>query len=215
MTLHYMQLLLTGILLMTFLMVISKRTSALIHAFRIQSVFLFLTTLYLAAANNDINIYIVAFLLFSVKVIIVPYLLLKMVRKVKADGGAGLFLNPTISVFIAMFLTYLSYLFASRIIPLADSAQGAAFIISLAVTLIGLFIMISRMKAISQIVGLLVMENGLFLIASSVSGGMPFFVEIAIFFDIFVCVIILGMFVYKINKVFTHIDVNKMRELKG
>ena len=62
MTLHYMQLLLTGILLMTFLMVISKRTSALIDAFRIQSVFLFLTTLYLAATNNDINIYIVAFL---------------------------------------------------------------------------------------------------------------------------------------------------------
>ena len=44
---------------------------------------------------------------------------------------------------------------------------------------------------------------------------MPFFVEIAIFFDIFVCVIILGMFVYKINKVFTHIDVSKMQELKG
>ena len=99
--------------------------------------------------------------------------------------------------------------------PIADKMQSEAVIISLSVTLIGLFIMISRMKAISQIIGLLVMENGLFLIASSVSGGMPFFVEIAIFFDIFVCVIILGMFVHKINKVFTHIDVSKMQELKG
>jgi hydrogenase-4 component E len=102
-----------------------------------------------------------------------------------------------------------------RVIPLTDTAQVEAVIISLSVTLIGLFIMITRMKAVSQIMGLLIMENGLFLIASSVSGGMPFFVEIAIFFDIFVCVITLGMFVYKINKVFTHIDVDKMRELKG
>ena len=75
--------------------------------------------------------------------------------------------------------------------------------------------MISRMKAISQIIGLLVMENGLFLIASSISGGMPFFVEIAIFFDIFLCVIILEIFVYKINKLFTHIDVDKLTQLRG
>ncbi len=210
-----MQVLLAGVLLMTFVMVISKRITAMIHAFRAQSFFLFLATLYLAMAGKDIEIYIVASLLFFVKVIAIPYLLLRMVKRVRAEGPAGLFVNPTISVFMSVLLAYLSYLFTMRVMPLAGNMQGQAVIISLSVTLIGLFIMISRMKAISQIIGLLVMENGLFLIASSVSGGMPFFVEIAIFFDIFVCVIILGMFVYKINKVFTHIDVSKMQELKG
>lgn len=210
-----MQVLLAGVLLMTFVMVISKRITAMIHAFRMQSFFLFLATLYLAMAGKDIEIYIVASLLFFVKVIAIPYLLLRMVKRVRAEGPAGLFVNPTVSVFISVLLAYLSYLFTMRVMPLAGNMQGQAVIISLSVTLIGLFIMISRMKAISQIIGLLVMENGLFLIASSVSGGMPFFVEIAIFFDIFVCVIILGMFVYKINKVFTHIDVSKMQELKG
>ena len=212
---NIMQMLLTGVLFMTFMMLISKRIRAMIHAFRAQSLFLFLSTLYLAATGGGTEVYVVAFLLFFVKVIAIPYLLLRMVRKVKAEGSAGLFVNPTLSVFIAILLTYLSYLFTKRIMPMADKMQSEAVIISLSVTLIGLFIMISRMKAISQIIGLLVMENGLFLIASSVSGGMPFFVEIAIFFDIFVCVIILGMFVYKINKVFTHIDVSKMQELKG
>ena len=212
---NIMQILLTGVLFMTFMMLISKRIRAMIHAFRAQSLFLFLATLYLAITGGGPEIYVVAFLLFFVKVIAIPYLLLRMVRKVKAEGPAGLFVNPTLSVFIAILLTYLSYLFAKRIMPIAGNIQSEAVIISLSVTLIGLFIMISRMKAISQIIGLLVMENGLFLIASSVSGGMPFFVEIAIFFDVFVCVIILGMFVYKINKVFTHIDVSKMQELKG
>lgn len=212
---HIMQILLTGVLFMTLMMLVSKRIRAMIHAFRAQSLFLFLSTLYLALTGGGPEIYIVAFLLFFVKVIAIPYLLLKMVRKVHAEGPAGLLVNPTLSVFIAIALTYLSYLFTKRIMPIADNIQSSAVIISLSVTLIGLFIMISRMKAISQIIGLLVMENGLFLMASSVSGGMPFFVEIAIFFDVFVCVIILGMFVYKINKVFTHIDVSKMQELKG
>jgi hydrogenase-4 component E len=75
--------------------------------------------------------------------------------------------------------------------------------------------MIFRMKALAQVIGLLVMENGLFLAAAGVSGGMPFFVEIAIFFDVFLCVIILGMFIYRINSLFTHIDVDKLTKLKG
>ncbi|MFA5143560.1 MAG: hydrogenase [Candidatus Omnitrophota bacterium] len=209
-----MQLFLTGILFMAFALVAAKRLDAIIGAFRAQSFFLFLATLYMAVRAGDAEIYIIAFLLLSVKVIAIPYILSRMVKRIRTEGTAGLFVNPTVSIFIAILLTYISYLFTGRM-PLADRAQGEAVIISLSVTLIGLFMMVSRMKAVSQIVGLLVMENGLFLVASSVSGGMPFFVEIAIFFDVFVCVIILGMFVYKINKVFTHIDVNKMRELKG
>jgi hydrogenase-4 component E len=80
--------------------------------------------------------------------------------------------------------------------------------------MIGLFIMIFRMKALSQVIGFLVMENGLFLVASAVSGGMPFFVEIAIFMDVFVSVVIFGIFIYRINKLFTHIDVSKLNTLR-
>jgi hydrogenase-4 component E len=93
--------------------------------------------------------------------------------------------------------------------------QAYPFTVSLSVTMVGMFIMIFRMKALAQVIGLMAMENGLFLAAATVSGGMPFFVEIAIFFDIFVCVIISGVFVYRINKLFTHIDVSKLRELRG
>jgi len=81
--------------------------------------------------------------------------------------------------------------------------------------LTGVFIMIFRMKAIAQVVGLLVMENGLFLTAVTLCGSMPFFVEIAIFFDVFMCAIILGIFVFRINELFTHIDVDKLTRLKG
>ena len=116
---------------------------------------------------------------------------------------------------MVLFFVYLSYIFTDRIVCVAEGIEHGAFSVSLSVILMGMFIMIFRIKAIAQIVGLLVTENGLFLAAASVSGGMPFFVEIAVFFDIFLCVIILGLFVYKINKAFTHIDVHRLNGLKG
>lgn len=75
--------------------------------------------------------------------------------------------------------------------------------------------MISRLKALAQIIGILVMENGIFLLSSAFSGGMPFIVEMAIFLDVFVSVIILGLFVYRINELFTGIDVDQLSRLKG
>jgi len=210
----YLNIFLYGILLMTFSMVVSKRITALINSFGLQSFFLFLFTLCLAINQHHVELYVVAALLFFLKVILIPRFLRNIVSRIKVNENLGLFLNPLLSLISALGLIYLAYLFTRRIMPV-DSFEGCSLIISLSVTLIGMFIMIFRQKALTQIIGLLVMENGLFLAAASVSGGMPFFVEIAIFFDVFVCVIILGVFVYKINTLFTHIDVDKLTELKG
>ncbi|MFH1857173.1 MAG: hydrogenase [Candidatus Omnitrophota bacterium] len=202
-------------LMMAFLMVLAKRINALIHNFCLQSLALFMLTLIFAVAAGSIELYIVAVLLLIIKVILIPHFLGRIMKKLKVDDNVGFFINPVLSLFAALLLTYLSYVFVARLMPGDLKLQSWAVIISLSVTLIGLFIMVFRMKALTQIIGLLVMENGLFLAASAISGGMPFFVEIAIFFDIFVCVIILGVFVYRINKVFTHVDVNKLSELRG
>lgn len=210
-----MELLLYGVLITAFMMVTAKRMNSLLGGFRAQSLFLFFVALAAAASGVGMELYVVAALLFIIKVVLIPHFLASIVKKIKADENVGLFVNPTMSVFIALGLTYLSYLFAGKLIPLEVKMHGEALTVSLAVTLIGMFLIISRMKALVQIVGLLVMENGLFLAATAVTGGMPFFVEIAIFFDVLVCVIILGVFVHRINKVFTHIDINKLQELKG
>jgi hydrogenase-4 component E len=209
-----MHVLLLGIIMMSYFMVTAKRISSLIGAFRGQAVFLFLVTLFMAIKEKNAQLYIVAGLILLLKVILIPNFLSSMVKKLKMDEGIGLFLNPMVSLLITIFLTYLSYIFTTRIIVFQDSAQTFSFAVSLSVAMAGLFIMIFRMKALSQVIGFLVMENGLFLAASAVSGGMPFFVEIAIFMDVFVSVIIFGVFIYRINKLFTHIDVSKLNTLR-
>jgi hydrogenase-4 component E len=208
-------LLLSGILISAFFMVSAKRIDALINGFSSQAVFLFLITIYAAVREKSIGLYVIAALLFLIKVLLIPAFLRRIVKRIKINEDLGLFLNPSVSVFIAAGLVYLAYLFAGKFVSIANNTENSAFIVSISTVLIGMFIMVFRMKALAQIIGILVMENGLFLLAASISGGMPFFVEIAIFFDIFLCVIILEIFVYKINKLFTHIDVDKLTELKG
>jgi len=211
----HIDIFLFGMMAVTFAMVVAKRMAALINAFAAQSFFLFLVTFSLAIKSGNPELYAVAGLLFLIKVFLIPYFLKRVVKKIKVKEDLGLFVNPAVSIFLAMALTYMAYLFTVRFISIQGKIENIEFFVSLSVALIGMFIMVFRQKALAQIIGLMVMENGLFLSAASVSGGMPFFVEIAIFFDIFLCVIILGTFVFRINRLFTHIDVDKLTELKG
>jgi len=206
---------LIGILVSTYLMVIAKRMPALIRSFAWQSFFLFLETLVIARQECQLGLYLVAGLLLVIKVSLIPYLLHRIINKTKVSQDLGLFINPQMSLLCALCFTCLAWIFSVRLDVFGNQMQVSIFAIAFFMVLVGLFLMISRMTALAQIVGLLVMENGLFLLASTVSGGMPFFVEIAIFFDVFVSVIIMGLFVYRINKLFTHIDVNKLTRLKG
>jgi len=204
-----------GVLASTYLMVIAKRTSALIRGFRHQSFCLFLATFSIALCERQLELYIIAGLLFVLKVFLVPHLLCRIVKRIKANEDLGLFINPQLSLLWALVFTYLSWIFTTQLIVSGNEAKISILAVAFFVVLAGMFLMIFRMTALAQIIGLLVMENGLFLLASTVSGGMPFFVEIAIFFDVFVSVLIMGFFVYRINKLFTHIDVNKLSRLKG
>lgn len=209
-----MYIFLIGIIIMSYSMVAAKRMRSLIASFRMQSLFLFLAAFFMAMKEKNPELYIVAGLLLLLKVILIPKFLSDIVKRVKMEENIGLFLNPLVSLLTAVFLTYISYIFTTRVVIFENHAQALSFSVSLSVTMIGLFIMIFRMKALSQVIGFLVMENGLFLVASAVSGGMPFFVEIAIFMDVFVSVIIFGIFIYRINKLFTHIDVSKLNTLR-
>jgi hydrogenase-4 component E len=199
----------------TYLMVIAKRIPALIRSFRYQSLCLFIITLIVALTQRQPELYVIASLLFGLKVLLIPYLLYRIIARIKVSEDLGLFINPQLSLLWALAFTYLSWIFASYLVSVNNATLTVTLAIAFFVVSSGIFLMVLRMTALSQIIGLLVMENGLFLLASTVSGGMPFFVEIAIFFDVFVSVLIMAFFVYRINKLFTHIDVNKLSRLKG
>lgn len=210
-----MTLILSGILMTAFLMVLVRRVRSLITVFFLQSFLLFAATLFVAVTRQETELYFVAALVLAVKVVMVPLFLRRVTDRIRVTDNLGLTLNPLMSVIIAAGLSALAYAFAGEFVPAADTVRTGSFSVSLSVMLIGLFVMIFRMKALAQIIGLLAMENGLFLAAAALCGGMPFFIEIAVFLDLLVCVMIAGIFVYRINALFTHIDVDKLRQLRG
>ena len=208
-------LIIIGILVAAYALVAAKRMSALITNFQIQSLMLCAFTLVEAMKGQFLNMYLVAFLIFIIKVIGIPFFLLRMLKTIKVSENLGFIINPQLSLLLALLFTYLSWIFAGALLPSTDVSIQIFTAASFSVILIGLFMMIFRLKALSQIIGLLVMENGIFLLAASVAGGVPFLVEMTIFFDVFVSVIILGLFVYRINELFTGIDVDQLNQLRG
>lgn len=208
-------LLLSGFLTTVFLMVIAKRVTALIRTFRLQSIFLFSYAIAMAIAEKNFELFAVSGLILALKVAVVPYVLTRIVRRINVEEDLGLIVNPQLSLVSALLLSYLAYLFARQILPKAQVFELATFAVSMAAICISFFIMVSRLKALSQVLGLLAMENGIFLAAAAITKGMPFFAEIALSFDIFVFVIIIEVFVYRVNRLFTHIDTARMNSLKG
>ena len=207
--------LLFSVLVCTYAIVLAKRIHALIRFFRLQAIFLFLATLIFAIEHKNPEVFVIAGLLLVMKVILIPYFIQRFVKKMNVVERLGLFINPLLSLVIALIFTYAAALFTLKILEVQDAVVYMSFAVSLTIVLTGFFIMVFRMKAVSQIIGLLVMENGIFLLATSIAGGMPFFVEIATFFDVFVCVVISGIFMHRINKLFTHIEVNRLTDLRG
>jgi hydrogenase-4 component E len=202
-----------GILAGTYMMAIAKRVASLIRSFAIQSFFLSAFVFLSGWRESSAELFFIAALLAAVKVFAIPYSLGRIMEKIKVGQNMGMFLNSQLSLLAVVMFSFGSWQFGRML------GQGNAEVFRLAVSfsviLTGLFIMMFRMKAVSQVVGILVMENGVFLLGACVTGGMPFFVEIAIFCDVFISVLILNVFLYRINKMFTHIDADKLNSLKG
>ncbi|MCX5750963.1 MAG: hypothetical protein NT099_04775 [Candidatus Saganbacteria bacterium] len=204
-----------GLLATAYAMVSAKRVSTLIGNFRLQALFLCILTLIEATKGNHPGLYSVSILIFAIKVIIIPLILFRISEEIKVNENLGFFIPPLLSLIIALILTYFSWVLAGMVFTGQETMLKIFGTVSFSMMFLGFFIMIFRMKALAQVIGLLAMENGIFLLASASSGGMPFLVEIAVFFDVFIGVIILGLFVYRINQLFTSIDVSKLNRLKG
>jgi len=160
------------------------------------------------------HIYVATGVSIALKVIVIPGFLFYIINKIKIKEDVESFINYTLSLLIACGLILIAYYSTESILKFENVFMRHCLPVSLAITLLGFFVMISRKKAITQILGLLAMEDGLFFAALSTSYGMPLVVELGVFFDILVSVIIMGIYVYRIKETFDTIDTDVLRELR-
>jgi hydrogenase-4 component E len=202
------------ILLFAFVLVAGVRMGQIIRAYTLGSLALGLLAAAVAYYTRADHIYVVAVLTIVLKVIVIPRFLNYTVDRIKVKKEVEPLVSIPGSLLICGALTFIAYYLASPIIAQGSSITKNCLSISLAVVLIGFFVIIARRKAMTEIVGLLMMENGLFLAAISLTYGMPMIVEIGIFFDVLVAAIIMGIFAFKINHTFETVDTTTMRRLR-
>lgn len=110
-------LIMLGILLGAYAMVSAKRMSSLVGSFRVQSLLLCLLTLLEASKGNYIELYIVSFLVFAIKVVGIPHFFYKMLKEIKVGEHLGFFINPQLSLIFSLVFTDLSWIFVGMVFP--------------------------------------------------------------------------------------------------
>ncbi|MEW6108746.1 MAG: hydrogenase [Nitrospirota bacterium] len=203
-----------GILLTAIAMNALKRLESCVRAYTLNSLLLASLIAIVAFMIGEAHLYIASFVTLLSKGILIPVFLRRIVKQLKVTHDVEPYMSNAMSLFISGILVAVVYgsLKAGIIVT---GFSGNVLQISIAVILIGLFIMISRRKAITQVIGLLVMENGLFLAGFSLTFGMPLIIELGVLFDMLMGVIILGIFAIQIKKAFTSSDLDKLTVLKG
>jgi hydrogenase-4 component E len=156
-------------------------------------------------------------LTLALKGAVIPWMLLYVMDKLRTEREVEPLVSIPLSLLVCGGLTVVAFYITQPIIfsgGAITTITRDCLAISLAVVLIGFFTMISRKKAITQVMGMLTMENGLFLAAISVTYGMPLIVELGIFFDALVAVLIMGLFAFRIKRTFASVDTTVMRGLQ-
>jgi hydrogenase-4 component E len=206
-----------AILVTAFLVVSSRSLVFYIRLFALQSFFLGAVALLVVLGYGETHILIAAVLTIAIKAIAIPVVLSRVIERIHVRKEVDFSINIPASLLLCGGMVILADSVAHSILGAqrADApAVSRVLSVSIAMMLIGLFIMTTRKKAITQIVGLLTMENGVFLSGLSITYGMPLIVEVGIFFDILVAVLILGVFIFRINRTFESISIDSLRGLR-
>jgi len=119
------------------------------------------------------------------------------------------------SMLIGVLLVGLTYSYVVPVLLKGIQVGGQMFPVALSAVLLGCFFMISRRSAFNQLIGIVMMENGLFLCAIAINGGMPLILELGIFFDLLVGVLVMGIFTHRIRGTFDTLDTKVLNKLKG
>ena len=155
-----------------------------------------------------------AALTLGLKVIALPWLLHVLIKRLNVQWDSEPLLNVPGTMLIGLVTVVFSFGLAQPIAELASTATRNSLGIAVAVILLAFITMITRRKAMSQVVGFLSMENGLFFGAMSATYGMPMIVEFGVALDVLVAMLVLGVFFFQIREQFDSLDLHNLESLK-
>lgn len=207
-------LLAAGLLLISFAMLSRRRTQRLITLYAWQGVILLFSTCLVAYDAGLTELWYSAALTLILKVIALPWILHRLIQRLGAQWDTEPVVNIPVTMLVGLVLVIFAFGLAQPISMMATTITRNTLGIALAVILLSFLMMITRRKAVTQVIGFLAMENGLFFAATSATYGMPMVIELGIALDVLVGVFILGVFFFQIREQFDSLDLHHLEALK-
>jgi hydrogenase-4 component E len=195
-------------------MLAQRRIVTLVSLLAVQGTLLFLATLLLAWRTGQPHLYFSAALTLALKVVLLPWMLHRLIRRLAVYWDSESLVNPAGTMLLGLVVVVFAFGLAQPISALASTATRNSIGIAVAVVLLSFMTMITRRKAMSQVVGFLSMENGLFFGAMSATYGMPMIVEFGVALDVLVAVLVLGIFFFQIREQFDSLDLHHLETLR-
>ena len=202
------------VLLLAFAMLAQRRVLSLIDLFAAQGLALAASTAVVAYGTGQHHLYWSAGLTLVLKVLLLPWILHRLIRKLDVKWDVEGLINVPTTMLIGIVLVVFAFNLAVPISQLASTVTRATLGIALACVMLSFLMMITRRKAIPQVIGFLSMENGLFFAATSATYGMPMVVELGVALDVLVAMLILGVFFFQIREQFDSLDLRHLEKLK-
>jgi hydrogenase-4 component E len=201
-------------LLLGFAMLAQRRILSLINLFMMQGLALFASTLIVAHTTHQTHLYWSAALTLTLKVVALPWILHRLIRKLSVKWDVETIINIPTTMLFGIALVVIAFNVAQPISQLSGTITRATIGIALACILLSFLMMITRSKAVPQVIAFLAMENGLFFAATSATYGMPMVVELGIALDVMVGMVIFGVFFFQIRQQFDSLDIRLMERIK-
>ncbi len=193
----------------------SSRLNACIKMVALQGILVGLLPLIAVKGPLTIYSYLLALLIIAVKGVIFPYLLKYTLRSVDVRREIEPFIGYGASIIIGVIALIISF-WLSMHIPFPEKIlSNSAPAVSFFTIFCGLFLIVSRVKALTQVMGYIVFENGIYIFGSALFIEQSFLVELGIILDVFVVVFIMGIMMFHISRAFDHIDTDKLGEAKS
>lgn len=205
------------VLLITFIitlfyMAIANRLMTYIKVLALQGVLLFFVVFIQLSEINTLNLVLILLETIVFKSLAVPLFLSYLLKRNNITREAEPFLPNFVSLVITTFIVVITILISNTIKD--DKLDKIFFVVALSTLFFGLYLIATRRKIITHVMGYMVIENGVFVLSLAIGNEMPMLVNLGIMLDIFASVLILGIFLNKIGDVFKDVDVDQLSNLK-
>jgi hydrogenase-4 component E len=203
-----------GLFLLTAVVIVWRRdVRALITLLMVQGLALTGIAALLAAQRNSAEAATIALAIGILKAGVIPWMLRRVLAQVPDARETRPLVNVSASLLAAAGLTLLAYAAAQPLAGLAPSAFARATPVGIAVALLGFFVAATRQRAISQIIGVLLVDNGIAAVAFLATGGVPLIVELGVSADLVLAVLVLQILSNRMHTTFGPTDLDELQEL--